>query len=114
MKIKSWFLNQNFNENERYVVSVGDEAIERETEKAYLIKWVSDYGTLTRWVPKSCIMSDEEIASECKRIISGIEYNEKLVIFAKENNIKGVRIGLKTKTLIKKIQDAGFEVPDRA
>lgn len=56
ISIKRWFLSKNFSRNEQYVIECADSTeVEKETEKAVLVKWVSDYGTLTRWVPKSCI-----------------------------------------------------------
>lgn len=117
MKIKEWFVEKNFTQNERYVIQCGEVSIEKETEKAYFLKWNSDYGFIKRWVPKSCIYTQEEyveiIEKETKRIVRGLDYNTKLVEFAKENNIKGVRVGLKTKTLIEKIKNAGLEVPTR-
>ncbi len=80
MKIKSWFLYNEFTENERYVVECGDVSIERETEKAYLLKWISDYGFITRWIPKSCICSEEEIIAEenkkYERVSRGLDYNK--------------------------------------
>ena len=113
MRIKQWFLDKEFTQNEKYVIECGTASIERETEKAYLLKWNSDYGYITRWVPKSCICTEEEINNTIDRLTRGINYNELLVQYAKDNNIKGVRIGLKTKTLINKIRSAGLEVPAR-
>ena len=42
-----------------------------------------------------------------------VPYNESLVKFAKEKGIKGIRTGLRTATLIRKITEAGYEVPER-
>lgn len=47
------------------------------------------------------------------RFESGLNYNATLVVFGKEKGIKGIRSGLKTAALIKKIAEAGFEVPAR-
>ena len=44
---------------------------------------------------------------------NGLKYNEILVTYAKNNGVKGVRIGMRTVTLIKKIEDAGLDVPAR-
>lgn len=55
LKIKDWFLNKNFTSNESYAISVSELSIERETEKAYYLKALSDFGTLKFWCPKSCI-----------------------------------------------------------
>ena len=120
--VKDWFLNKTLTNEERYAYSVGDVAyIAKETEKAVLIKNDTDFGTVSFWCPKSCLMTKEDVDKEKeatekleKAMESGLAYNEKLVIFAKENGVKGVRIGLRTKTLIEKIQKAGLEVPARA
>lgn len=56
VRVKSWFMNKNFTQNERYAISCSDDpTVTRETEKAVLLKWVSKFGTITRWVPKSCL-----------------------------------------------------------
>ena len=51
--IAAWFLNKNFTSNERVALQQSDIAAVKETAKAYLIKAVSDFGTITTWVPKS-------------------------------------------------------------
>ena len=118
MKVKEWFIDKNFTQNEKYVIECGETSIEKETEKAYLLKWYSDYGFIIRWVPKSCIYTNEEyekvVAKKVEKIVNGLSYSEKLVEYAKANNIKGARIGLKTATLIQKIKNAGLEIPVKA
>lgn len=51
--IAAWFLNKNFSSNERIALQQSDIAAVKETAKAYLVKAVSDFGTITAWVPKS-------------------------------------------------------------
>lgn len=120
MTIKSWFLQKNFDNNERLVINTAlmgnDIEIVKETEKAVFVKFNSDYGIISSWIPKSCVGENynaTEIAPE-KKQNSGLAYNETLVEFAKAHGVKGVRIGLKTTTLISKIIAAGLEVPARA
>lgn len=129
LRIESWFMINNFSENERLVVESSDEPIiKKETEKAYLLEFNSDYGTITKWVPKSCTYqgikvdrtprekTEEEKARDkemIRKAFPGLAYNEYLTNYAKENNVKGVRIGMKTATLIEKIKNAGLEVPSR-
>lgn len=56
LEIKQWFVNKNFFGEEARIADYSyDRQIERETAKAVLIKFVSDYGTMTKWVPKSCL-----------------------------------------------------------
>lgn len=55
MKIKSWFVNKNFSSDERIAIGTSDGfTIERETEKAFLFKWQTKYGSISKWIPKSC------------------------------------------------------------
>lgn len=45
--------------------------------------------------------------------LNGIAYNHRLVKFAKEHGVKGVRKGMRTSTLIEKIEAAGLTVPEK-
>lgn len=123
MTIKNWFLEKNFTQNERFIIEAADMGgelfREKETEKAVLFKAVSDYGTLKFWCPKSCLTENETEQErqyrfeKAERFQSGLAYNETLVQYAKQAGIKGIRCGMKTATLIKKIAEAGLEVPAR-
>lgn len=95
-------------------MSETEPTVERETEKAVLLKWATEYGVIKSWIPKSCILTGAETEAPVVRRSSGLEYNENLVKFAKANGVKGVRVGMKTMTLIEKIKAAGLEVPARA
>ena len=54
--IKDWFIRKNWTQNERYCFQIADSIEQvRETEKAVDLKIVSKFGTLYKWVPKSCI-----------------------------------------------------------
>lgn len=115
MKIKEWFLVKNFNDNERYTISVSDVNIEKETEKAVFIKFESDFGVIKSWIPKSCIMTDEEEQEERRLKAERLnKYQDKynsLIEFGKNHGVKRLRKGLKMKTIIEKIQLAGIEIP---
>lgn len=118
LKVKQWFIDKNFTQDERYVASVSDLSIIRETEKAVLIQFYSDFGKFNKWVPKSCLMTEEDFREEKARFDKWVDAfdegkrrYEELVKFAKENKIKGVRIGLRKQTIINKIKDAGLEAP---
>ena len=67
MIIKNCFLNNNFTENERYIISVSTTNIEKETEKAILVNFKSDFGSLTSWIPKSVILTEPEEVKEKKK-----------------------------------------------
>ena len=59
--IKGWFYKKSFTSEERYAISAGAEfTIERESEKAVMCKWVTEFGKITKWIPKSCTMTREE------------------------------------------------------
>lgn len=122
-QFKSWFLDKNFDQNERYIINlavIGDEMeILKKTEKAIRFRAHSDFGNFDFWCPKSCLLQNETEKEKIQRIErenrinAGLNYNELLVNFAKEHGIKGVRTGLKTKTLIQKIVAAGYKIPER-
>lgn len=58
MTVKKWFLNKEFTSSERYAIATADGfTVSRETEKAILAKWSTEFGVITHWVPKSCIES---------------------------------------------------------
>ncbi|MCF0163167.1 MAG: hypothetical protein HUJ88_11410 [Fusobacterium necrophorum] len=117
--IKDWFetkLQSEFNGG--HLVEV--DAIERETEKSYLLRMTWGYHstlerTVRHWVPKSATMTrteyEKEREQEWLRFEAGMKYNQLLLAFAKENKVKGTRKGMRTATLINKIQGAGLTVP---
>lgn len=122
--IKRWFLEKNFTANERYIIECaiagGEMEVLKETEKAIQFEADSDFGIFKFWCPKSCLIENEteqerqQREDRAARFQNGLNYNETLVRFAKENGLKGIRTGMKTVTLIKKISEAGLTVPARA
>lgn len=117
IRVKDWFLAKTLNQQEMMAVKNGaDFEIVRETEKAYYIAAVTDFGAIRFWCPKSCTLTAEEIKAEreatAQKMQSGLAYNEALVEFCKANGIK-VGARNRTATLIEKIQNAGLEVPAR-
>jgi hypothetical protein len=111
MRIKEWFLVKNYSQNERYAISVAHATIEKESEKAIFVKFESEFGNIKSWIPKSCIMTDEEIKAEIEVKKEIINKYESLIQWSKDNGVKGVRKMMKKSTLLKKIKDAGLEVP---
>ena len=53
--IPSWFLLKSLNQNQRYAYEIGEKEIEKETEKAILVKVISEFGKFNFWCPKSII-----------------------------------------------------------
>lgn len=60
MNIPSWFLIKNLTQQQRYAYSVGDNKIEKETDKAVCIRVNSDFGSFYFWCPKSIMSYKEE------------------------------------------------------
>lgn len=128
MRIKQWWIEKGIeNWNVATVVDLANRedsiGIVNETEKAYRVVCSSDYGTVTIWVPKSCTMTEEEWEAEqaaemersrryFQRMEEGRERLEKLIAWAKEQGVKGVRIGLRKATVLKKIEEAGLVAPE--
>lgn len=77
MKVKNWFMIKNFDANERIAIATaGDPVIERETEKAALLKWNTDFGSIKRWIPKSCIEEDA-VTDDTEAVENSIMVNYK-------------------------------------
>lgn len=121
--IKRWYLHNNFSPEERYIIDnamMGEGLrVLRETDKAIQFRAYSDWGRVTFWCPKSCLMENETEwerkwrEERGARFEKGLNYNESLVKFGKEKGIRGIRTGLRTATLIRKISEAGYDVPER-
>ncbi|MBC2303357.1 hypothetical protein [Listeria booriae] len=101
--LKSWFVKKH---EMSYALSVADFDILKETEKAYYLNVTSDFGTFAMWAPKSVCLTHAEYCSEEDAKVSRYE---SAIAFAKENGIKGIRAGLKMKTILAKIEAAGLK-----
>lgn len=117
--IKEWFLRKMNSENNGYYqFSKGKCIVEKETEKAYLLDVEyytldgEDDGVKQKWCPKSCTMTVEEKEAEEKaqekRFFDGCNRYEKMISFAKDNGVKGVRERMKKETVLNKIKQAGL------
>lgn len=125
--VESWFIAKNFNQQQQYAISRAERIeVIAETEKAVKIAWTTKYGTIKSWVPKSvCGLAEkseaakkveEQIEARAKaareRLEAAEKHYEAVLAFAKENKVKGVRRGLKLRTLYAKIAEAGLEFPE--
>ena len=125
--VESWFIAKNFNQQQQYAISRAERIeVIGETEKDVKVAWFTKYGTITSWVPKSvCGLAEkseaakkveEEIEARAKaareRLEAAEKHYEAVLAFAKENKVKGIRRGLKLRTLYAKIADAGLEFPE--
>lgn len=64
MMIKMWFMNKNFTPRKRQAMTGVEPETLRETEKAVQLCWATEYGKITSWIPKSCIMTEADLAAE--------------------------------------------------
>jgi hypothetical protein len=118
--IKSWFIDKINKPNYAMSPYEGEQyRIIQETEKAYKIS--IDTETLdgehdvsyTSWIPKSATQTNAQYLESRKqeeaRYNKGVREYDRLIKFAKDNNIKGVRVGLKKKTILDKLEKAGLK-----
>lgn len=115
LKVKDWFIN-------KVEVPVGyaiwDSEIKRimkETEKASLciLDVTSKNGkyeeSIQVWIPKSCIENAQDYEEKKEKAFEeGKARYEKLIAFCKENGIKKARVGLRTTTIMRMIEEAGL------
>jgi hypothetical protein len=117
MEVKTWFLNKEFTSSQRIAISTAEApTVQRETEKAVLLQWNTEFGVITHWVPKSCIVTDEQIAAEntpekCAARLAAIQAREDsytaLIAKCRENGIYA-RKGMKIATMKQKLAAAGI------
>ena len=111
VQIKKWFLEKNFTQNQIYAIRLADETVvEKETEKAVFVVFKSEFGNISSWIPKSCLLTEEDIEEMKQQEETRENDYMALVNYAKSKGIKGIRKGLKKVTIIKKLQENGFEV----
>lgn len=53
MEIQNWFLVKNFTQNQRYAMARTEPTIVKETEKAFFLRFDTEYGRISGWFPKS-------------------------------------------------------------
>lgn len=110
--IPEWIINKNLDQNQVYAIRAEgeDASLVRETEKAVLVAWFTEYGKVEMWCPKSVLKSknevEAEIAEQENRFVAGCERYAKLVEAAKGLNI-GIRNRMSTQTILRKVNEAG-------
>lgn len=111
--IPDWIIEKNLNQNQIYAVRAeGENAkVERETEKAILATWTTEYGKVSLWVPKSVLKSKEQARAEYEaekaRAEKKAEAYDKLAATAREAGVKDVRNYMKVDTIVAKTKAAG-------
>lgn len=110
--IPNWFISK-LPSDEKYLWSVGDFRIIKETEKAVNVEIETDFGKLWSWIPKSILNNQKYIeqeeaneANEAKRaeaMVIAFENHPKFIAYAKEIGIKNVRSNSKISTTVAKM-----------
>lgn len=117
--IPEWIIEKNLDENQIYAVRAESEDAElvRETEKAILVEWSTEFGKVSMWCPKSVLKSKDEVVAEAKaqqeRYNNACEQYAKLVETAKSLGVK-VRKGMYKITIWDKAIKAGKDAELRA
>lgn len=110
--IPEWIINKNLDANQLYAIRAEgeDASLARETEKAILVEWSTEFGRVSMWCPKSVLKSKDEVVAEAQaqeeRFIAGCEQYAKLVEVAKSLGVK-VRNGMRKTTIYSKVNEAG-------
>lgn len=117
--IPEWIIEKNLDQNQIYAVRAEGEDAElvRETEKAILVEWATEFGKVSMWCPKSVLKSKDEVVAEAKaqqeRYNNACEQYAKLVETAKSLGVK-VRKGMCKVTIWDKAIKAGKDAELRA
>lgn len=114
--VKEWFTSKEENQLKRTIMKCAyDVSPDKETEKAMLLSFHSDYGTVKTWVPKSCIQTQEEYDEDARtyreEYLKRNESYKTLIQWAKDQGVKGIRVGLRVETIKQKIVAAGLVIP---
>lgn len=83
IEVKDWFLRKNFTQNERFAIS-----------------------TIKSWVPKSCLVTDEDREARVKAADEAAARYDALLDECKAAGIKGVRRGWRIETMRQRLAEA--------
>lgn len=110
--IPEWIINKSLDSNQIYAIRAEGESADliRETEKAVLVSWWTEFGTVQMWCPKSVLTDEDEEQEKAEAYWTNFENKmnkyEHLVEVAKELNC-GVRKNMKVVTIVDKVKEAG-------
>lgn len=122
LELKDWFRRTLTLEELNVLCNFPDFIYQKETEKAILFNIVGRYGSFTRWIPKSAILTEQEKAirrlkeeanwqAYLDRQAKGLEKYEKLLEFAKGTGVPGIKKRMKTATIKNILAEAGIKIP---
>lgn len=115
-EVPSWIIRKNLSQPKASAWDRSCERVVRETEKAVLVVSTTDYGWIDLWVPKSVLVSHEELekqeAAEVAHRQNNWKYTNYLKQLAADNNVKIGNMSSWEK-IIAKLQSKGVEVKTR-
>ena len=85
----NWFMMKNFDTNERIAMNGVEPTVEKETEKAMLLKWNTEYGAITSWIPKSVIEETPVVTDEALEMVKAWEQRQ---AEKKAQMVKGTKV----------------------
>lgn len=89
--LPSWYIIKNFTQEERYAITTIEPEVEKETEKAKLVTWNTEFGIIKKWVPKSII--NNTYKNNKKVICKAVYKNEEVGIIEKGNTVSQIENG---------------------
>ena len=111
--VPAWIVEKNLDQDRFYAVRAEgvNPTLARETEKAVLLEWDTEFGKVSMWCPKSILKSEEQVKAEEQADIerSNKKYDgyTKLVMAAEKAGVKYVRGYLKVNTIVRMCKAAG-------
>lgn len=110
--IPQWIINENLTSNQIYAIRAEGESADlvRETEKAVLVSWWTEFGKVQMWCPMSVLTDEDEEQKKAEAYWTNFEDRmnkyEHLVEVAKTLDC-GVRKNMKVITIVDKVREAG-------
>ena len=111
--VPAWIVEKNLDQDRFYAVRAEgvNPSLARETEKAVLLEWDTEFGKVSMWCPKSILKSEEQVKAEEQADIerSNKKYDgyTKLIMAAEKAGVKYVRGYLKVNTIVRMCKAAG-------
>lgn len=111
--VPAWIVMKSLDQDRLYAVRAEgvNPTVARETEKAVLLEWNTEFGKVSMWCPKSVLKTEEQMKAEEQADIerSNKKYYDyiKLRTVAEEAGVKYLRGYLKVNTIVKECKAAG-------
>lgn len=111
--VPAWIVTKSLDRDMRYALYAEgtNPTIARETEKAILLEWMTEFGKVSMWCPKSVLKSKEQMKAEEQAEVerSNKKYDgyTKLITAAEKAGVKYVRGYLKVNTIVRMCKAAG-------